>query len=92
MPIVIQDSLNNGCESVSYGASTYVWCQGSSHERGKHPIFVSSPVRFQHETAGRFTVLSCHHEDCSVYGKPTRYEENEIRFQDGYIPRVEVKR
>lgn len=90
MPIMIQDSLDNGFESVSYGPSTYVWCQGASTERGRHPIFVSSPVRFQHGTGGRFTVLTCHHEDCSACAKPTRYEEKEIRFQDGYVPRFET--
>lgn len=81
-----QDSLDNICETVSYGASTYVWCRGYSEERGPHPIFVSSPVRFLHGPTGRFTVLICRHEDCSACGRPSRYEEKELRFQDGYAP------
>lgn len=86
MSIVIRDSLDNRCENVSYGASTYVWCQGSSQERGQHPIFVSSPVHYLHEPNGRFVVLTCHHEDCSACGKPNHYEERDLRFQDGYVP------
>ena len=79
-----KDSMDNNWESVSYGPSIYVWCQGSSKERGQHPLFVSSPVHFQHGPGGRFMVLTCHHEDCSACGKPNRYEEKELGFQDGY--------
>ena len=87
-----QDSMDSAaCEAVSYGASTYVWCRGTSPEDGPHPIFVSSPVMFMHGPGGRFAMLKCHHEDCSACGKPSRYEEQELRFQDGYVPRVEKR-
>jgi hypothetical protein len=72
-------------EEVSYGPSIYVWCKGSSSRLGRHPIFVSSPVKFTRDESGRHTVLHCHHETCSLCGKPTRYEENEIGFQAGYV-------
>ena len=70
------------CEEVFYPASTYVWCKGESKLLGRHPIFVSSPVRFG---TGRFTLLTCPHKSCSLHAQPTRYSEVEIRFQDGYI-------
>ncbi len=83
-----QDSTDNNCENVSYGASTYVWCRGSSQERGPHPIFVSSPVQYLHGSGGRFMVLSCQYEDCSAFGKAMHYDEKDLRFQDGYVPPV----
>ena len=70
------------CKEVSYPASTYVWCKGVSSLLGRHPIFVSSPVRFE---TGKFTFLTCPHRSCSLHGAPTRYSEEEIGFQDGYI-------
>jgi hypothetical protein len=70
------------CEEVFYAASTYVWCKGQSKLLGRHPIFVSSPVKFE---PGRVTVLTCPHHSCSLGRQPTRYTEAEIGFQDGYI-------
>jgi len=74
-----------GCEEVSYPASTYVWCKGESKLLGRHAIFVSSPVRFRAIAPGRFTLLTCPHTSCSLHGQPTRYLEDEIGFQDGYV-------
>lgn len=71
-------------EPVWYPASTYVWCKGESKLLGQHPIFVSSPVRFTHLPSNRITLLTCPYRSCSLYGMPTRYLEDEIRFQDGY--------
>jgi hypothetical protein len=73
-------------EQVTYAPSIYVWCKGSSSELGRRPIFVSSPVKFARDESGRHTVLCCHRETCSLCGKPTRYEENEIGFETGYVP------
>jgi hypothetical protein len=70
------------CEEVSYSASTYVWCKGESKLLGRHPIFVSSPVRFE---GGRFTFLTCPHKSCSLHAQPTRYSEEDIGFQTGYV-------
>lgn len=72
-------------EQVTYAPSIYVWCKGSSIELGPHPIFVSSPVKFARDEKGRYTVLRCHHKTCSLCGQPTRYRENEIGFQTGYV-------
>ena len=73
------------CEKVSYPASTYVWCKGESKLLGRHPIFVSSPVRFTPVPPSRFTLLTCHDRSCSLYGHATHYLEEEIGFQDGYV-------
>jgi hypothetical protein len=70
---------------ASYRASTYVWCKGESKLLGRHPIFVSSPVRFESD---RFTFLTCPHKSCSLHAQPTRYSEEEIGFQDGYVFRA----
>jgi len=70
------------CEEVFYAGSTYVWCKGLSSKLGRHPIFVSSPVRFTSGPNGRSTMLTCHHATCSLSGKATSYEEKEIGFQD----------
>jgi hypothetical protein len=74
--------LTEQCEEVFYPCSTYVWCKGVSSLLGRHPIFLSSPVRFD---TGRFTLLTCHNPSCSLHGRPTRYSEGEIGFQDGYV-------
>ena len=84
------------CEEVSYPASTYVWCKGESKLLGRHPIFVSSPVRFTVLPPSRITLLTCPHRSCSLHGQPTHYSEEEIGFQDGYVfrkpcPEAEVK-
>src|SRR5215472_14830713 len=75
------------CEEVSYPASTYVWCKGESKLLGRHSIFVSSPVRFSPVPPGRFTLLTCPYRSCSLHRQPTRYSEDEIGFQDGYVLR-----
>jgi hypothetical protein len=75
------------CEEVSYPASTYVWCKGESQMLGRHPIFVSSPVRFRVLPATRLALLTCPHRSCSLHGRPTPYSEEEIGFQDGYVSR-----
>jgi hypothetical protein len=72
------------CEEVSYPASTYVWCKGESKLLGRHPLFLSSPVRFTVLPATRVTVLTCPHRSCSLHGEPMRYSEEELGFQDGY--------
>jgi hypothetical protein len=76
------------CEEVSYAGSTYVWCKGVSSKLGRHPIFVSSPVRFTPTPNGRSTELTCRHATCSLCGKATSYEEKEIGFQDGNLLRT----
>lgn len=73
------------CKKVSYPASTYVWFKGESKLLGRHPIFVSSPVRFD---PARLTVLRCPHTACSLHGQPIRYSEEDIGFQDGYVFRT----
>lgn len=73
------------CEEVSYPASTYVWCKGESKVLGRHPIFVSSPVRFTVLPPNRITPLTCPHRSCSRHGQPTHYSEEDIGFQDGYV-------
>jgi len=70
------------CEEVFFPGSTYVWCKGVSSKLGRHPIFVSSPVRFTPGPSGRSTVLTCRDATCSLSGKATSYEEKEIGFQD----------
>jgi hypothetical protein len=75
------------CEEVSYPAGTYVWCKGVSSELGRHPIFVSSPVRFKSDPDGRFTFLICRHPTCSLCGEAKCYLENEIGFQDRFVLR-----
>lgn len=72
-------------EEVSYPASTYVWCKGESRLLGRHPVFVSSPVKFTRTPETRFTMLTCPFPSCSMHGKPTRYFEEEIGFQEGYV-------
>lgn len=72
---------------VFYPASTYVWCKGVSSLLGRHPIFVSSPVRFTPGVTGRYVLLTCRHPTCSLCGKTTRYEEEEIGFQDEVVLR-----
>jgi hypothetical protein len=74
-------------EEVWYPVSTYVWCEGESKLLGRHPIFVSSPVRFTRLPSSRITLLTCSDRSCSLYGEPTRYSEEEIRCQDGYVLR-----
>jgi len=69
-------------EKVLYPLSTYVWCKGKCAKVGKHPIFISSPVRFEREGNQRFTSLTCKQPTCSVFGQPTRYAEKDIDFQD----------
>ena len=76
------------CEEVSYAGSTYVWCKGVSSKLGRHPIFVSSPVRFTPTQNGRSTEQTCRDATCSLCGKATRYEEKEIGFQDGNLLRT----
>jgi hypothetical protein len=49
------------CEEVFYAGSAYVWCKGLSSKLSRHPIFVSSPVRFTSGPNGRSTMLTCHH-------------------------------
>jgi hypothetical protein len=71
------------CQQVFYPGSTYVWCQGESSVLGRHPIFVSSPVKFMPAPNGPYTLQTCRHASCSLYGKMTRYEEKELGFQDG---------
>jgi hypothetical protein len=73
------------CEEVFYPVSTYVWCKGESKLLGRHPIFVSSPVRFMSGPNGRFTLFTCQCQSCSVHGSPTQYSEQEIGYQDGYV-------
>jgi hypothetical protein len=75
------------CEDVSYPVSTYVWCKGVSTKLARHPIFVSSPVRFTPGLNGRSTVLTCRNATCSLCGMVTNYEEKEIGFQDGNLLR-----
>lgn len=72
-------------ERVWYPASTYVWCKGTSKELGKHPIFVSSPVKFTRDPEGRFTLQTCGESTCSLHRQTTRYEEKDIGFQDGHL-------
>ena len=73
-------------EQVSYAPSIYVWCKGSSSGLGRHPIFVSSPVKFARDEGGRYTLLACHERDCPLCDREMRYEESEIGFQTGYAP------
>ena len=73
-------------EQVTYPVSTYVWCKGSLSRLDRHPIFVSSPVRFARDENGRYTLLACHDQACRLCGRPTRYEETEMGFQTGYVP------
>jgi hypothetical protein len=75
------------CEAVFYPPSTYVWCKGVSSQLGRHPIFVSSPVRFTLGPNGRYTLLTCRHATCSFCGEATRYEEKEFGFQDRNVLR-----
>ena len=72
-------------EEVSYPCSTYVWCKGQSRVLGRHAIFVSSPVKFASGPPGRSTLLTCPYWDCSLYAQPSRYSEEEIGLQDGYV-------
>ena len=74
---------SNRYEEITYPASTYVWCKGSSTELSRHPIFVSSPVRFVRDENGRHVLLRCQHKTCSLCGQPTTYGENEMAFQTG---------
>jgi hypothetical protein len=69
-------------EKVLYPLSTYVWCKGKCAKLGRHPIFISSPVRFERKGHERFTSLTCKQPTCSAFGQPTRYSEKEIAFQD----------
>lgn len=73
-------------EQVTYPVSTYVWCKGSSSRLGRHPIFVSSPVRFIRDESGCYTLLACHDHECPLCDRATRYEETDIGFQTGYVP------
>lgn len=73
-------------ELVMYAPSIYVWCKGTLNGLDRHPIFVSSPVKFLRDEGGRYTLLACHDEACSLCDRATRYEESEIGFQDGYAP------
>jgi hypothetical protein len=73
------------CEQVSYSASAYVWCKGVSSKRGRHPIFVSSPLEFTAGPNGRYTLLTCRQATCSLCGEATGYEEKEIGFQDEIV-------
>jgi hypothetical protein len=75
------------CEEVFYPVSTYVWCKGVSSKLGRHPTFVSSPVRFTPDPNGRYTLLTCRHDTCSLCGTATRYEEKEIGFQEEVVLR-----
>ncbi len=70
------------CEEVFYSGSTYVWCKGECGVLGRHPLFVSSPVKFIPGPNGRYTLLTCRHASCSLCGETTRYEEKELGFQD----------
>ena len=70
------------CQEVSYPGSTYVWCKGESGKLGRHPIFISSPVKFMSGPIGLYTLQTCHHASCSLCGKTTRYEAKELGFQD----------
>jgi hypothetical protein len=76
------------CEEVFYPGSTYVWCKGVSSKLGRHPIFVSSPVRFTPVPSGRSTMLTCREASCSLCGAPTTYQEKEIGFQDQNVLRT----
>ena len=76
------------CEEVFYAGSTYVWCKGVSSKLGRHPIFVSSPVRFAPVPSGRCTTLTCREASCSLCGVPTTYPEKEIGFQDQNLLRT----
>jgi hypothetical protein len=73
-------------EEVTYAPSIYVWCKGSSSRLGRHPIFVSSPVKFARDERGRYALLACHDQACPLCDQATRYEESDIGFQDGYVP------
>jgi hypothetical protein len=75
-------------EEVFYAVSTYVWCKGVSSKLGRHPIFVSSPVRFTPTHDGRSTELTCRDATCSLCGKAISYGEEEIAFQDGNLLRT----
>lgn len=70
------------CQQVFYPGSTYVWCKGESVELGRHPIFVSSPVKFMSAPNGPYTLQTCRHPSCSLCGETMRYEKNELGFQD----------
>ncbi len=72
------------CEQKTFPASTYVWCKGVSSKLGRHPIFVSSPVKFERTTKGLSTVLSCNQPSCSFCGIEIHYHEDEMCFGDGY--------
>jgi hypothetical protein len=72
---------------VTYPVSTYVWCKGSSSQSGRHPIFVSSPVKFTTKGDKHFFFLNCTDVTCSLYARATGYEEAEIGFQTGYVRR-----
>ena len=72
-------------EKVMFPVSAYVWCKGACSKLGQHPIFVSSPVSFERDGNRRFTILTCKQPECSTFGKPTRYAEMEIGFQDDEI-------
>ena len=78
-------------ERVWYPASTYVWCKGTSNRLGKHPVFVSSPVKFTHAPDGRFTLQTCGERTCSLYGQGIRYEDSDIGLQDGYVRRIPTR-
>jgi hypothetical protein len=73
-------------ELAMYGASAYVWCKGSLSGIDRHPIFVSSPVKFLRDEGGRYILLACPDQACSLCGHATRYEESELGFQDDYVP------
>ena len=70
------------CEKVVFPVSAYVWCKGTCAKLGQHPIFVSSPVSFERDGNQRFTILTCKQLTCSTFGKPIRYAEKELGFQD----------
>jgi hypothetical protein len=70
------------CQEVFYPGSTYVWCKGESSVLGRHPIFVSSPVKFMSGPSGLCTLQTCRQASCSLCGETTRYEEKELGFQD----------
>lgn len=75
---------------VFYPGSTYVWCRGESTLVDRHPIFVSSPVRFMLGPNGRYTLLTCKDATCSLCGTPTPYQESDLGFQDEVASRSRI--
>jgi hypothetical protein len=73
------------CEEVSYPATHRSGARVNQICLVAMQFFVSSPVRFRPLAASRFTLLTCPHTSCSLHGQPTRYLEEEIGFQDGYV-------